>query len=185
MKRKAEETVIYLDEEIGAPGPSGVSKTFIEKDTSVQTENLVLDTSPNPDDKVYFKLLEQLKPLRWNLKKKWNLFPSKKSKEEKTAERKEMLRLCALLAPIAPTPELERSLNTNATKLESYLNVFPARFIKEGENCLCEDGKFGLCKRFMWNCQWTYHSQRKGFCAQRNRCVDGSKLVYTASNDVV
>jgi hypothetical protein len=47
-----------------------------------------------------------------------------------------MLRLCALLAPIAPTPELQRSLNTNATKLESYFNTFPARFIKEGENCL-------------------------------------------------
>jgi hypothetical protein len=74
---------------------------------------------------------------------------------------------------------------TNSTKLADYVDIFPSKLIKEGDDCLCDEGELGNCKRFIWNCQWAYHSQSKGFCAQRNRCVIGSRIVYGVSNQIV
>ncbi len=134
------------------------------------------------DNANYFKLLEELKPLRWNLKN-WTMLSSKKAKDAKTADRKEIVRISALLAPIAPNMDLRTMFEKNVENLSPFVDVFPKAFEMEGKNCCCDDGKIGNCKRFAWNCQWT--PRGKCFMAQRSRCKEGSKLVYTASNDVV
>jgi hypothetical protein len=128
--------------------------------------------------------LEELKSYRWNLKTQL-CDTSYKAKEEKIAERKRMLELCSQLAQIAPSKELERMFKTNSKKLADYVDIFPATFSKEGENCLCLDGENGHCRRYIWNCQWTLYSRNTTFCAQRNRCVVGSRIVYAASNQIV
>jgi hypothetical protein len=127
--------------------------------------------------------LEELKSYRWNLKTQ--LCDSNKAKEEKIAERKRMLELCSQLAQIAPSNVLKKMFSTNSLKLADYVDIFPATFSKEGENCLCLDGENGHCRRYIWNCQWTFYRRNTTFCAQRNRCVVGSRMVYVDSNQLV
>jgi hypothetical protein len=180
MKRKAPVVVISEDDDDmvqllkQTPGPSTRPSPVIRRITLP----LSSDDVPLPE---YASLLDELKKYRWNLK--WQLLYAKKTKEEKTTERKRVLELCSQLAKIAPTEVLKKMFHTNSIKY--YTDVFPSKFIKEGENCLCDDGKLGNCQRFIWNCQWAYHSQSKGFCAQRNRCVVGSRVVYGESNQIV
>jgi hypothetical protein len=95
-----------------------------------------------------------------------------------------MLELCSQLAQIAPSNELKKMFKSNSKKLADYVDIFPATFSKEGENCLCLDGENGHCRRYIWNCQWTFYSRNTTFCAQRNRCVVGSRTVYTKSNPI-
>jgi hypothetical protein len=88
------------------------------------------------------------------------------------------------LAQVAPSNELKKMFKTNSKKLADYVEIFPATFVKEGEYCLCDDGKAGNCKRFIWNCQWTIYIKSKTFCAQRNRCIIGSRTIYTETNSI-
>jgi hypothetical protein len=124
----------------------------------------------------YVSLLGDLKNLRWNFRLDEN-----KTKEEKTMERKRMVEICSQLAIIGSSKVLKKFFSSNYLKLKEYVDIFPAKFIMEGENCLCDDGKLGNCQRFIWNCQLAYHSQYKGFCAQRNRCVVRARMLYDNS----
>jgi hypothetical protein len=94
-----------------------------------------------------------------------------------------MLEILRRIAPVSPTKEMRKVLPENAEKLEPFVNDLKKSLSCEGTTCPCDDGKEGNCIRLIHNCQWA--TKQKNFSPQKNRCLVGSRIQFTASKEIV